>query len=452
VAPVAPAEEAVLASGRRPGRVSYRVPTLPPDVLAQPLPLMVAILFLLLGARALGEVAERFGQPAMLGEIAAGILLGPSLLGWVPVSDELRTVAELGVFLLVVLAGMELNPLELRRSIEGKYAWIAVCSFFIPLAAGLLVGTAFRLDLMRTAFLGLCIAITALPVSVRTLLDLGILRTSVGQRIVSAAVFNDVLSLLALGVLLNMVGREGSLADLSLTLLVTVVKAAVFMAAVVLAYRALEWLVRHVPAVDLIVDRAIRGLRGRESLFAVTILFVLVFASLSEAVGLHFVVGAFFGAMLLSHELLGGANFEQMQKTASGVTMGFLAPVFFGIIGLEFDVHALTRFGLVAAVLTVAFASKIAGGYVGGRLAGLAKPESLALGYGLNGRGIMELVIATIALKKGFIEPQLFSLVVLVGVVTTLATPLLLQRAVPHVPELAAARAAPRSAPEPSAR
>jgi Kef-type K+ transport system membrane component KefB len=103
-------------------------------------------------------------------------------------------------------------------------------------------------------------------------------------------------------------------------------------------------------------------------------------------------------------------------------------------------------------VLTVAFASKIAGGYVGGRLAGLAKPESLALGYGLNGRGIMELVIATIALEKGFIGAQLFSLVVLVGVVTTLATPLLLQRAVPHVPELAAARTAPRSAPEPSAR
>ena len=417
------------------------MPTLPPDVLAQPLPLMVAILFLLLGARALGEVAERFGQPAMLGEIAAGILLGPSLLGWVPVSDGLRTVAELGVFLLVVLAGMELNPLELRRSIEGRNAWIAVCSFFVPLIAGFFVGAVFRLDLPRATFLALCIAITALPVSVRTLIDLGILHTSVGQRIVSAAVFNDVLSLLILGVLLNLAGRQTSLTDLGLTLLLTAAKAAVFMAAVVLAYRAIEWLVRRVPTIDQMVDRAIRGLRGRESLFAVTILFVLVFASLSEAVGLHFVVGAFFGAMLLSHELLGGANFEEVQKTASGVTMGFLAPVFFGIIGLEFDVHALTRFGLVAAVLAVAFASKIAGGYLGGRLAGLAKPESLALGYGLNGRGIMELVIASIALEKGFIGPQLFSLVVLVGVVTTLATPLLLRRAVPRVPELAAARA-----------
>jgi Kef-type K+ transport system membrane component KefB len=408
---------------------------------------MVAILFLLLGARALGEVAERFGQPAMLGEIAAGILLGPSLLGWVPVSDELRTVAELGVFLLVVLAGMELNPLELRRSIEGRNAWIAVCSFFVPLIAGFLVGAVFRLDLLRSTFLALCIAITALPVSVRTLIDLGILRTSVGQRIISAAVFNDVLALLILGVLLNLAGRETSLADLGLTLLLTAVKAAVFMAAVVLAYRALEWVVRQVPTIDEMVDRAIRRLRGRESLFAVTILFVLLFASLSEAVGLHFVVGAFFGAMLLSHELLGGANFEEVQKTASGVTMGFLAPVFFGIIGLEFDVHALRQFGLVAAVLVVSFGSKIAGGYVGGRLAGLERPEALALGYGLNGRGIMELVIATIALEKGFIGPSLFSLVVLVGVVTTLATPLLLRRAVPHVPELVAARAAPPTVP-----
>src|SRR5688572_8469885 len=105
----------------------------PTQILEQPLPLMVSILLLLVAARALGELAERRGQPAMLGEIVAGLVLGPSLLGWVAPSRELRAVAELGVFLLIVLAGMEVDPRELKRSIQGRNAWIAVCSFFLPL-------------------------------------------------------------------------------------------------------------------------------------------------------------------------------------------------------------------------------------------------------------------------------------------------------------------------------
>lgn len=398
-----------------------------------PLPLMIAVLLLLLAARVLGEVAERWKQPAMLGEILAGILLGPSLLGWVEVSQELRGVSDLGVFLLVVLAGMELDPAEMKRSVEGRNAWIAVCSFVIPFVLGLGAGAAFRLDVMRAVFLGLCIAITALPVSVRTLIDLGILQTPIGQRIVSAAVFNDVVSLLALGVIVNMSGAEATPVGLGLTILWTVSKAAAFALAVILAYRGLQSLTRHAPRFHVALNRVLRGLRGQESVFATTILFVLAFASLSEVAGLHFVVGAFFGAVLLSHEILGKTNFREVQKTASGVTMGFLAPIFFGLLGLEFNLLALSDVGLVATVLAVAFAGKIAGGYLGGRLAGIDRRESLALGYGLNGRGIMELVIANIAYSSGFIGERLFSIIVLVGVVTTFATPLLLKRALPRL-------------------
>jgi Kef-type K+ transport system membrane component KefB len=264
-------------------------------------------------------------------------------------------------------------------------------------------------------------------VSVRTLLDLNLLHTDVGQRIISAAIFNDVLSLLVLGVVLNIPGQRVTPGQLVFTVVLQAAKATAFLVLFVFAYRGTQLVTRRIPGFHRVRDHAIKTLKGKESLFAVTIVFVMIFAAISEAVGLHFIIGAFFGAMLLSHEVLGSANFREVQRTTSAVTMGFLAPLFFGAIGLEFDVAELGRWGLTTAVLAAAFAGKIAGGYWGGRLAGLAPGSSFALGAGLNGRGIVELVIANIALSKGFIGVGLFSIVVLVGVVTTMATPVLLK-------------------------
>ncbi len=411
------------------------------SLLPHPLPLMVSVLLLLIAARALGELAERWGQPAMLGEILAGVLLGPSVLGWVQPTVELHALSDLGVFLLIVLAGLDLDPGAIRQSVAGRSAWIPVAGFAVPLVLGLAVGGAFHLDLMRTLFLGLCVAITALPVSVRTLLDLDLLKTDLGDRVIAAAIFNDTVSLLLLGVVLNIAATADAPVVLVLSVLTQAGKAAAFMLLVVLASRGLQALTARVPRFYRVVARAIQALKGKESLFATTILFVLLFAGASELVGLHFIVGAFFGAMLLSHEILGRANFEHVQGTTSAVTMGFLAPIFFGVLGLEFDASALVRWGLAAAVLAAAFAGKVAGGYAGGRLAGLARDDALAVGAALNGRGIMELVIANIALAKGFIGPGLFSIVVLMGLVTTAVTPPLLRGALGRRP--AAARAGP---------
>lgn len=396
-------------------------------LVGQPLPLMVAILLLLALARALGELVERWGQPAMLGEILAGLILGPSLLAWLVATVELKAVADLGVFLLVVLAGMELDPRDVQHSLRGRNAWAAICAFFVPLGLGVAVGAVFGLDTMRTLFLGLCIAITALPVSVRTLMDLGLLRTDVGQRIVSVAIVNDILALLLLGVVLNIPASRADPVLLTMTLLVQVAKAAALILVVILAYRVVQFVVAKMPRLTHTVDRGLAAARGKESLFALTIVFVLLFAALGEALGLHFVVGAFFGAMLLSHEILGREKFEEVQRTTSGVTMGFLAPVFFGIIGLEFAVGAVSRWDVALAVLAAAFVGKLGGGYVGGRLAGLSRGPSFALAAGLNGRGIMEIVIANIALSKGFIGPGLFTILVLVGLLTTMVTPVLLK-------------------------
>ena len=401
------------------------------------MPLIEALLLLLLLSRTIGEISEHYGQPAMLGEIAAGVLLGPSVLGVVTFTPEIRAIADLGVLLLVFLVGMDMDLETLWKSVRGRGAWVGVAGFILPMLLGFLLGLAFHLNYTRSIFIGLCIAITALPVSVRILMDLDKLQTEVGQRIVSAAVFNDVTSLLILGVILDVKGKgethKTAMAFSSMGL--TLVKALTFMVALILLARLVRrFSVQRFLRSRNLFARLLVRLKGKESVFAVVLLFVIAFASFSQVLGLQFVVGAFFGSMLLSYEVLGKAKFLEVQKTASDITMGFLGPIFFAAIGLEFDAASLRNWGLAVAVLFVAFAGKIIGGYLGGLLAKLSREESWAIGVGLNGRGIMELVIANIALANSFIGLRLFTILVLMTVVTTSVTPFLLKRAYARLP------------------
>ncbi len=390
--------------------------------------LITALLLLLVSARVFGEFSERLGQPAMVGEILAGVALGPTLLGWVRMTRELGAISDLGVLLLVLLAGMELDPARIGEAFRGRRSLVALAGFVVPLFLGFGVGALFRLDVLRTVFLGVCISITALPVAVRMLMDIGELQSEVGRQIISAAVANDVLALLILGIVLDTAGQPGWLA-FARALSLSGAKVLGLLAVFAAAYRGVLWITAWAARSQKLVREAFGTLKGKETLFAGTLLFVLAFAALSENAGLHFVVGAFFGAMLLSPDLLGAENFENVQKTASGITMGLLAPVFFSGLGLQFNISAVSDYWLVAAIIAAAFVGKIAGGYWGGRLAGFSKVESRVIGFGLNGRGIMELVIANIAFKNGFIGTGMFSALVLMGALTTVVTPALLKSA-----------------------
>jgi Kef-type K+ transport system membrane component KefB len=365
----------------------------------------------------------------MLGEIAAGVILGPSLLNYIQVTPEINTIAELGVLLLVFHAGLEMDPHKLAKAFQGKGAWVGVMAFLTPLGMGTILGIGFGFDHLRVIFLSLCIAITALPVSVRILMDLGKLRTDVGEKIIAAAVMNDVASLLVLGVILELqTGDSGwrrvlAVASWSLT------KTVLFMAAIIVAARLIRYSTGRIPLSRQLLGRLLLRLKGKEPMFAIVLLFVLGFAAVSDLIGLHFIVGAFFGAMILGHDAIGRSNYEAVERIASSITMGFLGPIFFAVIGLEFHIGSLTNWPLALSILAAAFAGKLLGGYWGGRLAGLSKRESWALGCGVNGRGIMELVIANIALTNGFITQDLFSMLVLMGTVTTFVTPFLLGKA-----------------------
>ena len=393
------------------------------------LPFFANLLLLLVLARVLGEVMERFKQPAMIGEILAGVVLGPTVLNVMVRNEELTAISELGVFLLVIIAGLEIDVREIAKTSRGRNLITSLLAFLIPIGSGFAVATAFDLALVPAIFVGLCVAITALPVSVRILMDLGQLKSEIGQRIIAVAIFDDVLALTILGVLLDVNNSANSSIDvLGLAIGLTLGKILLLLAGLIFAYRLINKFTDRDNFIELQLDKLLLFMRGKESLLAIMFAFILIFASLTEAVGLHFIIGAFFASMLLSKELVGVAHFQEFEKTTHGMAMGFLAPIFFAGIGLEFQFSSITEWGLLFAIIGVSFLSKIVGGYIGGRFAGLRHRKALTLGIGLHARGIMELVIANIAYREGLIGVQIFSILVIMGVFTTINTPMLLKR------------------------
>lgn len=393
------------------------------------LPFFTNLLILLVAARIFGEIFERFRQPAMLGEIIAGIILGPSILNLIHRTEEIKVISELGVFLLVILAGLEINIEDIFKSMKGKNIIISIMAFFLPFVSGLAVGLWFDLDLMSTVFIGLCIAITALPVSIRILMDLGKINSEVGQKLISVAIFDDVLALTILGILLNVKDSDFSVAAVTKAGLFSLAKLMVFILMLALAYFTVRKVMRKGDYLEEYLNKIISVLRGKEPLFAIFIAFVLLFSTFTETLGLHFIVGAFFAAMLISESLIGKENLKAIESTTGSMAMGFLAPIFFAGIGLEFHISSIQNIALLVAVIVFSFLSKIFGGYLGGTLAGLGRKTSLTLGIGLNARGIMELVIANIAYKNGLINTEVFSVLVIMGILTTLSTPLMLKQA-----------------------
>jgi len=374
------------------------------------LPLFTNLLILLVAARIIGVVFQRFKQPAMIGEVLAGIVLGPSLLNFIHRTEDIKVISELGVFLLVIIAGLEIDIDHILDSLKGRNILISIMAFILPMGGGALVGYYFDQDILSTMFIGLCVAITALPVSIRILMDLGKVKTEVGQKIISVAIFDDVLALTILGVLLSIKDTEMTAAEVINAGSVSLLKLFLFIFILGLVYFQIKKLVRKGNYIQESLDNLVSFLKVKESLFTLFFVFVLLFSTFTETLGLYFIVGAFFASMLISDALIGKHNMKEIENTTSNLAMGFLAPIFFAGIGLEFVVSSIQNVGLLISILAVSYLSKIAGGFIGGTLAGLKSKVSLALGIGLNARGIMELVIANIAFKNELISQEVFSI------------------------------------------
>ncbi|PWU21950.1 MAG: cation:proton antiporter [Bdellovibrio sp.] len=394
--------------------------------------LLSSLLLLILSARILGEVFKRFRQPSLMGEILAGILVGPSVLNLVKASPQLSGISDLAMFLIILSAGLEMEFNEILRSFRGKGLVVAFIGFIIPLVSGILVGLFFDLDRMRTVFLGLCISITALPVAIRILKTFDLLQHPIGQYSIVTAVVNDVLALFALGIILNLPSDE-NFSQLGMNIGIGVAKL-IALALLILAMNyGLEKAESRGLKVRWVAEK-LAELFGKEALLGMLIIFVLTIGSLSELLGSHFVIGAFFGALLIDRKLFLTSRFDEIDQSLSSISSGFLAPIFFVYLGLEFNLHTLPEMPLLVSILIVSIASKIFAGWLAGQVVGLKNPLPLGIGIILNGRGVMELVVANIAYHHGFISEGLFSSLVLMGIATTFVTPVLFRQFVaPHL-------------------
>lgn len=390
------------------------------------MPFLTTLLILIVTARLLGQLFSRINQPAIIGEMLAGVILGPSLFNLILPTPALSGISEFAVFLIVLSAGLEMNFKEVIDSMRGKGAVIALLGFLLPLAGGILVGVGFGLDVSRTIFLGLCVSITALPVTISILQSFKLLDSNIARYSIATAIFNDIAALLVLGVILNLPEQKsyqavgGAIFHASWKLILLIV---LILAVSLLIKKAIEKGIH----IDQLSEKLVHFI-GNEALFGLLLLLVLAFGSVSTALGFHFVIGAFFGALLIDRTFFLPARYKELELTLSSITGGFLAPVFFAYLGLEFNVQIIDSFWFVAVVLAVSIATKILAGWLGGRLIGLSRSDALGIGFILNGRGVMELVIASIAYERGFIGQDLFSVLVLMGVVTTLITPLMFRK------------------------
>jgi Kef-type K+ transport system membrane component KefB len=386
------------------------------------LSLLVYVLLIIAFAKAMGEVVSRASLPPIVGEMLAGIILGPFILGAIfselgPMYDAdgfVQTLGDLGMLFLMLYVGLEFSPGLLKASSYAG-AVIAACGILVPLSLGLLISTALGFTGHTLAFVAVVMSVTALPVTVRVLKDMEVLNTRTGAVIVNAAVLTDISLLFALGVILGASSRSETLGTISYL----AVSFALFL---VLAVVVGRYVVPH-------IYRLLRRMRTGEAAFAVAVGIAIAFAVFAEWAGMPGVVGAFVAGLLLRETGASLKVWARVEDILSGVTIGFLAPVFFVVIGFSVDFRAvLDHLPVFAVIVIAAVCGKLLGSSVSARVMGYGRNESVAIGSMMMGKGAVELVFARIALDAGLIEPYLFSILVLDAFLSTVLAPVLFRK------------------------
>ena len=399
--------------------------------------LIYIILILLTVSRIAAEISQRLGQAPLVGELIAGVGLGilahqqadalPILSG-LSDNEVFTGISDLAIFFLMMLAGMELRPKDMA-SAGGRASSIAIGGMLIPVIAG--VGLAWlyipQSDywFAQSIFLAVALAITAVPVAVRVLMDLDQLNTEMGRTIVSAAVIDDALSLVLLGILTAILASE-ALPGMGEILTIIGQTTLFFLIAVLVGQFVFPRL-----------GDLLQKLHIEESGFSMLLIAALSYAMLAEALGVHFILGAFLAGLFFGRRTVLQQDHEAVEARVKGITAGFFAPIFFAGIGMHLSGAALLAVpNFVLVLIAAAVLSKLIGAGIAARLCGMSNRDALSVGVAMSSRGAVELVIADIALRAGLFdvpEPTpmiveyLFSAVVIMAITTTVLAPLILR-------------------------
>ena len=388
--------------------------------------------------RLLGFGLRKIGQPSVVGELAAGLILGPSVFGklwpsgfdwFLPDSDvqgaAIVAVSWVGAALLLVVTGFETDLALIARFRRATTA-VAVGSLVLPFVGGIGVGyllpdtfhVAGSQKIVFVLFIATALSISSLPVVAKILGEMRLLRRNFGQINLAAGMANDAMGWLLLGIISGLAASGSvSLPDVAKTLGGMVV----FLVVAIFVGR---------PVIDALLRRTRTGESGSDGALGVSVLAMLAFCVFGQAMGIEAVLGAFVAGILLGQSRF---QHEGVRERIEGLTMSLFAPLFFATAGLRVDLSLLTKATVLfwaVVVIFVASVAKFVGSYVGAKVAGLSGRESLALGAGLNARGAMEVIIATVGLGMGVLNDAAYTIIVLMAMVTSMAAPPTLRLAV----------------------
>jgi Kef-type K+ transport system membrane component KefB len=369
------------------------------------IPLSMLIVFA--SAKLLAELFERIGQPGIVGEILAGVLIGPSVMGWIQLDDLLRALGDLGVMFLLFRVGLEVKPSELMR-LGGTATFVATCGVIVPMIMGWGILSLWGYSNLESVFVGASMVATSVGITASVLSARGLLQERSSKIILAAAVIDDVLGLLVLASVTSVARGSVNILEIALT----VILAIGFV--VTIAMWGNKAMGRIVPKVQ--------NLRVAEAEYVLAMVLLFALSVLAVYVGVAAIVGAFFAGMALA-----GTVPQRVNDLAHGSTE-LLVPFFLAGIGLQVDLSAfqsVTMMTLALIILAAAVVSKCIG--CGLSSLPLGRKDALRIGVGMIPRGEVGMVVAQLGLTMGVISRPIYGVVVFMAVATTLVAPPLIK-------------------------
>lgn len=381
------------------------------------LQLLLQLIIILMAAKLAGAVSKKFGQPAVFGELLIGVILGPSLFSVLHQGETIKQLSEIGVIMLMFIAGMETDLREMKRT--GKPALLgAIGGVVLPLVGGYYFARYFGYDAMTSLFIGTILTATSVSISAQTLMELGQLRSKEGAAILGGAVIDDVLGIIVLSVVIGLTSGDS---HIGMMLLKMAVFFAVSLTLGMRAIRPLTRLMSRIKASEMVMA------------FAIATMFLLAYFA-EEFGGVAAITGSYIAGILFATT----EAHKVIEEKMSVIAYSFFAPIFFVGIGIEAELGGIGAQWVFALGITViAVLAKVLGCGFGGILGGFNRKEALRFGIGMISRGEVALIVASIGLSIGLVDKSDFSIMILMTLVTTLITPILLRLVFPKVSEAA---------------
>jgi monovalent cation:proton antiporter-2 (CPA2) family protein len=366
------------------------------------------LLLILLLTKIFGHIATRLGQPSVLGKLLIGIIMGPAVFGWIESNDFIHYFAEIGVILLMFIAGLETDLEQLKRTWKSAFA-VAVGGIILPFLGGYAAAEAFGLHYHYSLFMGVVFSATSVSISVQVLKDLNKLNSREGTTILGAAVVDDVLVVILLAVMMSFLGTG---TNISLGMLIG--KKLIFFIVTVIVGSFI------VPRFMKLLER----ITVTEPVITMALVVCFAFAYFADFMGMAAIIGAFAAGISISQ-----TSFKHtVESKIEPIAYSIFVPVFFVSIGLNVSFQGIgNQIDFIIILTVVAVLTKLIGGALGASLTGMNNRSALAVGSGMISRGEVALIIASAGLQAKLLPNEYFTSVVITIILTTLIAPPMLK-------------------------